>query len=359
VDRVLAGPPTPLRTVVPLRGGHWAVTWAAPRRAELLDTAGARIGDADLGPPSGPPTRAVVRRVAGDSFVVAPFIGANGVAVFTPAGAKSREVRWSGTLLPGRSARAFFFHEMFGDGALLVADQLISTGVTSPGFRRDSVTLVRLAPAGTDPQPFADLPAIDISPNGYPPTFGARFSHALHQDHYYHGLGDQFSIAVYRAVGTLARIVRRPWTARPPLPEEIERARTVVRRVVEHGHYDGPAAARDDSAARRRQGEQAAAALIFAPLMPAFAQVLVDPSGHLWVRHYSAAAALHRSYLEFAPSPPAAQWSVFAPDGQWLGELATPAGLDVRHVGDTHVTGVWRSPGGITHLRAHPIRKPS
>ena len=343
------------RVGVPLREGRSAVPSADGRRVDIVDTNGAVLRSVDFGSGGGQRSWLGAHRLAPDSLIVAPFIGMNAVAVFTPDGVKVREVRWSGPMIAGRDAREFHFRAMFSDGSILVVDAMKSSG--EAGFRRDSVTHLRLAPDGTTPRLFAELPGMDWGPN-YRPVFGPVYSSVLAGDEYYHGLGDQFRIDVYRRDGTLARSIRRAWTPQPPAGDEVAAARGAVQRYVEsHEHYDGPARDRADTALRRRQGEQAAAALLVAPVKPAFSRMLVDAVGHLWVRHHDVGNELRQR--GGAPDPLAvARWSVFDPAGRWLGELAMPAGLDVHTVRDTHVIGTWHDPRGAAHTRVHAIIKP-
>ena len=65
---------------------------------------------------------------------------------------------------------------------------------------------------------------------------------------------------------------------------------------------------------------------------PAVEAILVDADGHLWVREWSA-----------SESGIPDQWSVFSPEGRWLGALAfppDPAAPD-RHLCRQYTTTCW------------------
>jgi hypothetical protein len=79
---------------------------------------------------------------------------------------------------------------------------------------------------------------------------------------------------------------------------------------------------------------------------PSYDRLLIDDVGNLWTRHYSPAPADRTG------------WTVFAPDGEWLGEVEMPMGFEVLEIGDDRALGVWRDALDVEYLRVYAIEKP-
>jgi hypothetical protein len=78
---------------------------------------------------------------------------------------------------------------------------------------------------------------------------------------------------------------------------------------------------------------------------PAFGRMLVDQTGALW--------------LSAPRNPPASEstWTVFAPDGTWLGTVMTPEGLRVDEIGADYVLGMYRQRHGQERVRIYPLTR--
>lgn len=147
----------------------------------------------------------------------------------------------------------------------------------------------------------------------------------------YFGWHGAYDIRVYSPDGGLNRIVRRPGPARP-ITDDLARGRKEevlagienegYRRVVERIYRDLSVTGRD---------------------VPAFAGLVVDGSGYIWVRRYP------------DPGEPGDTWDVFHPEGRWLGNVEMPRDLEVVEIGDTYVLGVWRSELGVEQVRLYPL----
>lgn len=87
--------------------------------------------------------------------------------------------------------------------------------------------------------------------------------------------------------------------------------------------------------------------LPMAPTLPILSTIHLDKAGNLWVRPYS---------LPRAESLP---YEVYAPDGTWLGNLATPPGLQVGdgEIGDDYILGVWRDERDVEYVRLYRMEK--
>lgn len=84
---------------------------------------------------------------------------------------------------------------------------------------------------------------------------------------------------------------------------------------------------------------------------PAHGRVHLDPDGHIWV--------------ETAPGPARDDdpfetpgWHVFAPDGRWLGTVASPGGLRITQILPDRVVGVWQDAMDVEHVQVRPLIRP-
>jgi hypothetical protein len=77
--------------------------------------------------------------------------------------------------------------------------------------------------------------------------------------------------------------------------------------------------------------------------LPAFSRVLVDGEGNVWMEEFRINLAA------------AAAWSVFDPNGRWLGRAETPAGLKVMLIAGGSVVGVTRDDVGVERVAVHPL----
>ena len=87
--------------------------------------------------------------------------------------------------------------------------------------------------------------------------------------------------------------------------------------------------------------------LPIAPTLPLLSAIHLDRAGNLWVRPYS---------LPRAESLP---YEVYAPDGTWLGNLATPPGLQVGdgEIGDDYILGVWMDEQDVEYVRMYRLAR--
>lgn len=73
-------------------------------------------------------------------------------------------------------------------------------------------------------------------------------------------------------------------------------------------------------------------------LAPAFGPIRVDPRGRVWLAEYKA-----------VPNT-ASIWIVFSPDGQLLGQVEVPPGLEVHEIGDDYLLGVQRDEFDVPYV---------
>jgi hypothetical protein len=93
----------------------------------------------------------------------------------------------------------------------------------------------------------------------------------------------------------------------------------------------------------------------FAKAFALFAQGWTDRSGNLWVRHYELQHVM-RTAVD-APSTYPFHYSVFSPNGRWLGDLELPANLVVLEAGADYLLGVSKDAEGVESVVLHRLRK--
>ncbi|MCY3807930.1 MAG: hypothetical protein OXG58_00580 [Gemmatimonadetes bacterium] len=145
---------------------------------------------------------------------------------------------------------------------------------------------------------------------GRPHPFGRGTLGAVWGDLVAIGVQDSYEIKAFAADGSLVRIVRREGD-----PESPTRADQDA--YWERLYADLPKEERIE-----RLNEVKEMPLVDA--YPAFAGVMADRAGYLWVREYQSAA-----------------WTVFDPEGRIQGLVETPPGLRTFEIGEDYILG-WR-----------------
>ena len=72
---------------------------------------------------------------------------------------------------------------------------------------------------------------------------------------------------------------------------------------------------------------------------PAYADILVDPSGAIWLELYRGASERDQPQ----------EWLVLDADGTWLGTVGIPDGFSVSDITIDAVLGVWRDELGVEY----------
>jgi len=173
-------------------------------------------------------------------------------------------------------------------------------------------------------------------------VFGKWTCLATSSDRIFVAPNDQFSIREYDKEGALRRIIRR---ADPPRKVSRSDFKRWVDRTIEMRDAD-----REERAEMRRTANQ----LKFAETMPAFRSTSVDSDDNLWVEEWEGVG------LKQGP------FSVFRPDGAWLGYVEIPGGLaqgrmssnsQVLEIGSDYILGVWSDQFGVEQVRLYRIEK--
>lgn len=277
-------------------------------------------------------------RTPGDSILIADGSGTGRISLFDPEG---RFVR-SYAQPAGRSPGAFM-------GALTDGTVVRRTGVRflalpESGVSRDSLALVRYTSEGEMVDTLARLPGSEryrkIQQTGSsmeimqrPAPFALEQQVAIHGGEIYTGAGDRYEIERYTPERGLVGLIRIERPNRPVTSEISEQFR---RSTLER--------AKDDNS--RRLAERFLADVTFPATLPAHGALRLDGTGHLWVEEYR------------APGEIQPRWSIFDPEGRWLGVVETPPGLEVMEIGADYLLGLWKDELDVEHLRLYRIDKP-
>jgi hypothetical protein len=272
---------------------------------------------------------------AGDSLLVWQ---PRRLSVYTPAGTLGREVRPEGTqyLAPRMVGR-------LADGTLLLTAGHQEPVAPGPP-RRGLVAYLWTRPDGTPLGRFADFADVQrVYVDGvgaFEVPFSTRTLVTLIGDEVLVAETGTFELAVLARDGTLRRVLRRPWE-----PLAVDRGDV----EAHHAALDPrDAAANPETYAMLQRMRQARRERIpHEPVFPAFTRLLTGPDASVWAEE-------PRHSYDLAP-----RWSVFAPDGRWLGTVAMPGQLTLQQVGDGWVLGSEPDGDGVLHARVYPLVRPA
>jgi hypothetical protein len=150
----------------------------------------------------------------------------------------------------------------------------------------------------------------------------------------YVGSGMSFAIDVYHVDGRLLRRMRRDYAPRPINEPDIAA-------FIEQQLASAPDPRMREARAQSMKDRSAASH------MPAHDMTFVaDHERNLWVKGYQ------------APGDETVAWSVFAPAGQYLGDVAVPAAFRILAVEARGAIGVWKDDLDVERLRVWPLEKP-
>ena len=168
--------------------------------------------------------------------------------------------------------------------------------------------------------------------------FGANATFASDGRLFYIGFGSEYAIRVYTSSGDLKHIIRRTWTPVSVTSADIDRY------VEEWGKrwIKSTGAEAEAERASLRQDP-------YASTVPAFSQFIADRVGRLWVREAHLADAPGAGALNTTPLVPS-RWSIFDPDGRWLGDVSMPARFQPRDIGADYVLGTAVDADGVQSI---------
>jgi hypothetical protein len=319
-----------------LRDGRIAVVNTSSRQIRIYDEAGrwqSSIGGAGDGPGE---FRSVwkVHEMPGDSLL-AVDLGRH-ISVFD---AEHTFVR---RYLPERldsipMGEGFEPVGQFADGSLLFRSHIRGDPVVVDGIRRNQIQMLRIDRDGRIAAvlgPYHDQSTQTEAGARY--LFGAWAKEAASDSTLWYGPGDRFEIREIAMDGRVLRMVRLD---RPAAPITASFVREYVDRLIERARSQRPGS---EQILQRMYADA-----VHPATLPAHYEILVDDAGNLWVQDY-------RPFDERVERV----WSVFDPDGRFLGDITAPAGFTVHHIGDDFVLGRWTDDLDVEYVLVYRLEKP-
>lgn len=223
----------------------------------------------------------------------------------------------------------------FADGTFLMRRNVFIENVDG-GSGRSLAPSVRGTAAGEIVDTIGVFPEAEYYtlPSGNPgfKRFGLRAVLYVSGDTYYRGLGDTFAIDGYDGSGRHLRSLRR---AHEPRPIDDEIKARLMQLEIEAAPPEREQAIRQTWAERPVAGT-----------FPAFGELwIADADGNLWVQNFA------------TPADPQAPFTVFDPDGRWLGVVVFPDGFTPHEIGEDYVIGVFRDELDVETVRRYPLLK--
>lgn len=313
--------------------GVIAVTDSRADDVRFFDMSGAPMGIFG-GPGEGPNEFGDVGHVyryPGDSVAAFDF-GLSRTLVFPINGGDARAVS---ALVDGSRAPVLVALE---DGSFLAYRRIPIDLSTVQGPVWDTTSVVLIDRSGGGWREVQRLPAGPA--RGTPREVLAAHSLLVGQpDGFFWMRTDAYEIHDYDSLGHLRSLIRRPVT---PQPLSFDDHREYASATVASLRAEG----REESA---RRLERTFLESDFATVRPLFWTGFVDADGRLWVSHWPWPARY--------ASPD--KWTVFGPDGRWLGDVQTRDGVMIQDaVGDT-VLVQWRDEYDVPYLRLYRLSEPS
>ncbi len=207
----------------------------------------------------------------------------------------------------------------------------------SPGFNRDTSLYLRYSLDGEPLDSLGWYPGAESYMGfaedftyGTSAPFGLRAYMLAAGDLLYYGSSDVYEIEVRASDGTLHRLIRRPVPNAPVTAGEVDEFQR-----------------RNEEAAERRAQiwRDLYSKMTLPETKPAYGRLLVDSEGNLWVSDYT------------QERDDEGTWSVFDPEGRFLGTIETPTGGRVQQIGPDFVLGVWRDELDVEYVRLYELIK--
>lgn len=284
----------------------------------------------------------VVHPYRGDS-VLAWDPDSRRVSVFGADGGFGRA-----TTIGDIDALSVYLRGVLADGSLVLEPtrKLQDLATLREGEQRDTVTYLRYTADGrlTDTLGSrADREQVTSRAGNLtaqPSVLFGRDSYvAAGGDRVFLGESDAFRIDALAPGGGAVMSIRRPGPLRPVSREQLARVREAADEQQRLVNAQIAAVTRGAMPAQPRSEIPARETI------PAFDNLIVDADGNLWARDYLVAE-------EDAP-----RWSVFDPQGRWLGTVETPAGMNIYQIGRDWILGRVKDELDVEYVRLYPLAR--
>jgi len=282
-------------------------------------------------------------RFAGDSLMVYDVMQRR-ISIFDSDGVHVRDINFA---VGGQ----FFLPSVRGrlaDGSYVA--QLSSRQIgpnapqLEPGDRRDSLLALRIGPdgdtfdtVGAFPSSITRVEMLTLggttAPLSLPVLFSPQCVMIAAQDGMVIGTSDTYDVRFYTSGGTLQRIVRKEHVPLAVTPADVDSMQAQL----------GDAMARVNVPAEFRSMYDDRPA---AETMPAFRALMTDSEDNLWVEEYG------------RPSDDVPRWSVFDPEGRFLGVVTGPTGVTVMDIGADYLLGIVTDEMDVERVVMYALVKP-
>lgn len=146
-------------------------------------------------------------------------------------------------------------------------------------------------------------------------------------------------------------VVRRPWTPEP-LPERVQRG------ILQYFDSAFAATSTDLPPEVRQQQRAYFESLRVSDPLPSYWAFEVSNDGHLWVNDSRRAAELTIGSVLGSERIASTGWSVFSPEGRWLGTIDIPNDFAPTTIGAEWVLGIRTDDLGVQWIERYPVLKP-
>jgi hypothetical protein len=232
----------------------------------------------------------------------------------------------------------------FSDGRLLLAGRSGAQSAMPSGLRRDTIPLAVANRDGRLEQVIARVLShenVIVTGPGFvtmlPRPFGARTAITPDGTTLLVSDGQFDQVIRYSLDGGPTTIYRLDRPRRQIALSEVEQQRRRLAQQVEQLPETIGQAVSD-----------AMAGVGVPTVYPAHDRILVDANGAIWMRED---IGPRRTEVE------GHHWDVLDREGRWLGQVTTPARLEVYQVTRDRVVGVWRDENDVEHLRVHRLSR--
>jgi hypothetical protein len=264
-------------------------------------------------------------RIVGDTLVVYDLMQRR-VSIFDADGAHVSDVNFA---VGGQFVLPVVLGRL-ADGSYLAQLSFRQIGPNAPqpepGDKRDSVIALRIGPngdtfdtVGVYPSSVTRVQMLTLggasAPFSLPVLFSPQCIMIAGRDGIIAGTSDAYDVRFYTPGGTLQRIVRKSHVPLAVTPVDVDSMEAQTSQAIARANVL-PAEIRsmfDDRPA--------------AETMPAFRALTTDSEDNLWVEEYR------------RPGDDVPRWSVFDPEGRFLGVVTGPAGVSVMDIGADYLLG--------------------